>query len=233
MSKIAIERHKSGKHYNEDWVMMDKRYIVVEGPIGVGKTSLVQMLGEEFASRVVLEKATENPFLPKFYTNPASFAFQTQMFFLLSRYQQQRELAQQELFSQSVICDYLFAKDRIFASVNLDDDELVLYQQIYSLLDQRIPRPDLAIYLQSPTEVLQQRIRMRGRSYEREISREYIEAVNEAYNRFFFNYDETPLLIINTAEVDFVRRPEDFQDLVREIRRMKKGVQFYVPLGSV
>ncbi len=212
--------------------MMDKRYIVVEGPIGVGKTSLVQMLGEEFASRVVLEKATENPFLPKFYTNPASFAFQTQMFFLLSRYQQQRELAQQELFSQSVICDYLFAKDRIFASVNLDDDELVLYQQIYSLLDQRIPRPDLAIYLQSPTEVLQQRIRMRGRSYEREISREYIEAVNEAYNRFFFNYDETPLLIINTAEVDFVRRPEDFQDLVREIRRMKKGVQFYVPLGS-
>ncbi len=211
---------------------MDKRYIVVEGPIGVGKTSLVQMLGEEFASRVVLEKATENPFLPKFYTNPASFAFQTQMFFLLSRYQQQRELAQQELFSQSVICDYLFAKDRIFASVNLDDDELVLYQQIYSLLDQRIPRADLVIYLQSPTEVLQQRIRMRGRSYEREISREYIEAVNEAYNRFFFNYDETPLLIINTAEVDFVRRPEDFQDLVREIRRMKKGVQFYVPLGS-
>jgi deoxyadenosine/deoxycytidine kinase len=212
--------------------MMDKRYIVVEGPIGVGKTSLVQMLGEEFASRVVLEKAGENPFLPKFYTNPANLAFQTQMFFLLSRYQQQRELAQQELFSQSVICDYLFAKDRIFASVNLDDDEMVLYQQIYSLLDQRIPRPDLAIYLQSPTEVLQQRIRMRGRSYEREISREYIEAVNEAYNRFFFNYDETPLLIINTAEVDFVRRPEDFQDLVREIRRMKKGVQFYVPLGS-
>ncbi|MDF1535650.1 MAG: deoxynucleoside kinase [bacterium] len=211
---------------------MDKRYIVVEGPIGVGKTSLVQMLGEVFASRVILEKAAENPFLPKFYTNPAGFAFQTQMFFLLSRYQQQRELAQQELFSQSVICDYLFAKDRIFASVNLDGDELALYQQIYSLLDQRIPKPDLVIYLQSPPEVLQQRIRMRGRSFEREISREYIEAVNEGYNRFFFNYSETPLLIINTAEVDFVRRPEDFQDLVREIRRMKKGVQFYVPLGS-
>jgi deoxyadenosine/deoxycytidine kinase len=212
---------------------MDKRYIVVEGPIGVGKTSLVQMLGEEFASRVILEKAAENPFLPKFYTNQSSFAFQTQMFFLLSRYQQQRELAQQELFSQSVICDYLFAKDRIFASVNLDDDELTLYQQIYSLLDERIAKPDLVIYLQSPTDVLQQRIRMRGRSYEREISREYVEAVNEAYNRYFFSYDESPLLIINTSEVDFVRRPEDFQDLVREIRRMKKGVQFYVPLGSV
>lgn len=212
---------------------MDKRYIVVEGPIGVGKTSLVQMLGEEFASRVILEKAAENPFLPKFYTNQAGFAFQTQMFFLLSRYQQQRELAQQELFSQSVICDYLFAKDRIFASVNLDDDELILYQQIYSLLDERIAKPDLVIYLQSPTDVLQQRIRMRGRSYEREIGREYVEAVNEAYNRYFFSYDDTPLLIINTAEVDFVRRPEDFQDLVREIRRMKKGVQFYVPLGSV
>ncbi|UCG38256.1 MAG: deoxynucleoside kinase [bacterium] len=212
--------------------MADKRYIVVEGPIGVGKTSLVEMLGEEFGSRVVLEKVTENPFLPRFYSNPMAFAFQTQMFFLLSRYQQQRELAQQELFSQSLVCDYLFAKDRIFASVNLDEDELILYQQIYSLLDQRIPKPDLVIYLQSPTEVLQQRIRMRGRSYERDISREYIEAVNEAYNRFFFNYDETPLLIINTSEVDFVRRPEDFQDLVREIRRMKKGVQFYVPLGS-
>ncbi len=212
--------------------MTDKRYIVVEGPIGVGKTSLVQMLGEEFASRVILEKVADNPFLPKFYTNPSGFAFQTQMFFLLSRFKQQRELAQQELFSQSIICDYLFAKDRIFASVNLDDDEMVLYQQIYTLLDQRIPKPDLAIYLQSPTEVLQQRIRMRGRSYEREISRDYIEAINEAYNRFFFSYDEGPLLIINTAEVDFVRRPEDFQDLVREIQRMKKGIQFYVPLGS-
>jgi deoxyguanosine kinase len=212
--------------------MSDKRYIVVEGPIGVGKTSLVQMLGDVFASRVILEKVADNPFLPKFYTNPSGFAFQTQMFFLLSRYQQQRELAQQELFSQSVICDYLFAKDRIFASVNLDEDELILYQQIYTLLNQRIPRPDLVIYLQSQTEVLQQRIRMRGRSYEREVSRDYVEAINEAYNRFFFSYDETPLLIINTSEVDFVRRPEDFQDLVREIRRMKKGVQFYVPLGS-
>jgi deoxyguanosine kinase len=212
--------------------MTDKRYIVVEGPIGVGKTSMVQMLGEAFGSRIILEKATENPFLPRFYTNPASYAFQTQMFFLLSRYQQQRDLLQQELFSQNVICDYLFAKDRIFASVNLDEDELALYQQIYSLLDQRIARPDLVIYLQSPTEVLQQRIRMRGRSYEREISRDYIEAINEAYNRFFFNYSDTPLLVINTSEVDFVRRPEDFQDLVREIQRMRKGVQFYVPLGS-
>ena len=212
--------------------MLDKRYIVVEGPIGVGKTSLAQMLGEEFGSRVVLERVTENPFLARFYTNPAAYAFQTQMFFLLSRYQQQKELEQPELFKQSVVCDYLFARDRIFASVNLDEDELALYQQIFSLLDQRISKPDLVIYLQSPSEVLGQRIRMRGRSFEKDISREYIEAVNEAYNRFFFSYDETPLLIINTAEVDFVRRPEDFQDLVREIRRMKKGVQFYVPLGS-
>lgn len=212
---------------------MDKRYIVVEGPIGVGKTSMVQLLGEEFGSRVILEKASENPFLSGFYANPAAFAFQTQMFFLLSRYQQQRDLLQQDLFSQNIICDYLFAKDRIFASVNLDDDELALYQQIYALLDQRIPKPDLVIYLQSPTDVLQQRIRMRGRSYERGISREYIEAINEAYNRYFFSYNDTPLLVINTAEVDFIRRPEDFQDLVREIQRMRKGVQFYVPLGSV
>ncbi len=212
--------------------MTDNRHIVVEGPIGVGKTSLVEMLGEEFGSRVILERVGENPFLPKFYRNPSAYALQTQMFFLLNRYQQQKELAQQDLFSQSIICDYLFAKDRIFASVNLDEDELGLYQQIYSLLDQRIPRPDLVIYLQAPAEVLQQRIRMRGRGFEREISRDYIETINEAYNRYFFNYDESPLLIINTSEVDFVRRPEDFQDLVREIRRMRKGVQFYVPLGS-
>ncbi len=212
--------------------MTDKRYIVVEGPIGVGKTSLVELIGENFGSRAVLERVTENPFLPRFYQNPKRFAFQAQMFFLLSRYQQQRELSQQDLFSQSIVCDYLFAKDRIFASVNLDDDELALYQQIYELMDQRIPRPDLVIYLQAPTEVLRQRIKFRGRGYEREISREYIEAINEAYNRFFFSYNETPLLIINTAEVDFVRNPEDFQDLVREIQRMKKGIQFYIPLGS-
>ena len=212
--------------------MTDKRYIVVEGPIGVGKTSLVELIGENFGSRAVLERVTENPFLPRFYQNPKRFAFQAQMFFLLSRYQQQRELSQQDLFSQSIVCDYLFAKDRIFASVNLDDDELALYQQIYELMDQRIPRPDLVIYLQAPTEVLRQRIKFRGRGYEREISREYIEAINEAYNRFFFSYNVTPLLIINTAEVDFVRNPEDFQDLVREIQRMKKGVQFYIPLGS-
>ncbi len=212
--------------------MIDKRYIVVEGPIGVGKTSLVELIGENFGSRAVLERVTENPFLPRFYQNPKRYAFQAQMFFLLSRYQQQRELSQQDLFSQSIVCDYLFAKDRIFASVNLDDDELALYQQIYELMDQRIPRPDLVIYLQAPTEVLQQRIKFRGRGYEREIAREYIEAVNEAYNRFFFSYNATPLLIINTAEVDFVRNPEDFQDLVREIQRMKKGVQFYIPLGS-
>ncbi len=212
--------------------MTDKRYIVVEGPIGVGKTSLVELIGENFGSRAVLERVTENPFLPRFYQNPKRFAFQAQMFFLLSRYQQQRELSQQDLFSQSTVCDYLFAKDRIFASVNLDDDELALYQQIYELMDQRIPRPDLVIYLQAPTEVLRQRIKFRGRGYEREISREYIEAINEAYNRFFFSYNTTPLLIINTAEVDFVRNPEDFQDLVREIQRMKKGVQFYIPLGS-
>lgn len=212
--------------------MSENRYIVVEGPIGVGKTTLVEMIGDVFSSRVALERVADNPFLPKFYQNPARYAFQAQMFFLLSRYQQQQELTQRDLFSQSIVCDYLFAKDRIFASVNLEEDEMALYQQIYQLMDQRIPKPDLVIYLQAPTQVLQQRIKLRGRGYEREISREYIEAINEAYNNFFFSYNETPLLIINTAEVDIVRSPEDFQDLVREIRRMKKGVQFYIPLGS-
>ncbi len=209
-----------------------KRYIVVEGPIGVGKTSLTGMLAEEFGFRTVLEKAEENPFLPRYYKDPARFALQTQIFFLLSRYGQQKELAQQDLFSSGVVCDYLFAKDRIFASVALESDELALYNQLFSALDARVPRPDLVIFLQAPSDVLLTRIRARGREYEREVSREYLQAVNEAYNRFFFMYDETPLLVINTAEVDFVKRPEDFQDLVREIRRMRKGTQFYVPLGS-
>ena len=141
--------------------MTDKRYIVVEGPIGVGKTSLVELIGENFGSRAVLERVTENPFLPRFYQNPKRFAFQAQMFFLLSRYQQQRELSQQDLFSQSIVCDYLFAKDRIFAYLNLTEDELVLYEWIYKLLDQRVVKPDLVIYLQAPIPVLAKRIRKR------------------------------------------------------------------------
>ncbi len=213
--------------------MFDKRYIVVEGPIGVGKSSLAERLAAEFGYRTVLEKADDNPFLPRYYKEPARFALPTQMFFLLSRYQQQRELAQGDLFSSGVVCDYLFAKDRIFASLALESDELSLYQHMFSLMDPSIPRPDLVIFLQAPTEVLVNRIRQRGRDFERDISRDYLAAVNEAYNRFFFGYDEAPLLIINTGEVDFVRRPGDFQDLVREIRRMRKGTQYYVPLGSV
>jgi deoxyguanosine kinase len=210
----------------------EKRYIVVEGPIGVGKTSLTERLAAEFGYRTVMEKVEENPFLPRYYKEPARFAMQTQLFFLLSRYGQQKELSQQDLFSSGVVCDYLFAKDRIFASVALESDELLLYNQLFSTLDARIPKPDLVIFLQAPSEVLLSRIKMRGREYEREVAREYLQAINEAYNRFFFGYDETPLLVINTSEVDFVKRPEDFQDLVREIRRMKKGTLFYVPLGS-
>jgi deoxyguanosine kinase len=210
----------------------EKRYIVVEGPIGVGKTSLTERLAAEFGFRTVMEKVEENPFLPRYYKDPARFAMQTQLFFLLSRYGQQKELSQQDLFSSGVVCDYLFAKDRIFASVALESDELLLYNQLFSTLDARIPKPDLVIFLQAPSDVLLSRIKMRGREYEREVAREYLQAINEAYNRFFFGYDETPLLVINTSEVDFVKRPGDFQDLVREIRRMKKGTLFYVPLGS-
>jgi deoxyadenosine/deoxycytidine kinase len=198
----------------------------------VGKTALTERLAAEFGFRTVMEKVEENPFLPRYYRDPARFAMQTQLFFLLSRFGQQKELAQQDLFSSGVVCDYLFAKDRIFASVALESDELALYNQLFAALDARVPKPDLVIFLQAPSEVLLSRIKMRGRDYERDVAREYLQAINEAYNRFFFGYDETPLLVINTGEVDFVKRPEDFQDLVREIRRMRKGTQFYVPLGS-
>jgi len=208
------------------------RYIVVEGPIGVGKTTLVRLLAEEFNGRAVLEHVEENPFLKKFYEEPGSYSFQTQLFFLLSRYRQQRQLAQQDLFNQATVADYLFAKDQIFAQVNLEGDELALYRQLFKLLDSRLPKPDLVIYLQARAEVLMERLRKRDRDYERRISQEYVEKVAEAYRDFFFYYEETPLLVVNSSAVDFVASTEELADLVREINSMGQGVQHYIPLGS-
>ncbi len=210
----------------------NSRYIVVEGPIGVGKTSLTTLLAEVMEARLILEKAEENPFLTDFYRDPAGYRFQTQLFFLLSRSSQQEEISQPDLFSQSTISDYLFQKDRIFAYLNLSEHELALYEQIYRMLEPKIVRPDLVIFLQADTERLLQRIKKRGRSFERELSRDYIAAVNEAYNRFFFNYTETPLLVINTSEIDFVNRREDLDDLIKQIMNMKQGTQYYVPLSG-
>jgi len=212
--------------------MTKKKYIVVEGPIGVGKTSLAKMLAAEFHARCVFEKVEDNPFLPKFYEDRETHAFQNQLFFLLSRYQQQRELSQQELFIQSTVSDYLFAKDKIFATLTLSSEELNLYQQIYQLLDTRVPKPDLVVYLQARPEVLYKRIKKRDKSYERSITPEYLEEVAQAYNRFFFHYDESPLLVVNTSEIDFVASSKDLADLIKEIYNMGPGTQHYIPLGS-
>lgn len=208
------------------------RYIAVEGPIGVGKTSLARLLAEEFEARLVLEQVEENPFLRKFYDDPRTYAFQAQLFFLLSRFRQQSALAQGELFQQTTVADYLFAKDQIFAQVNLQPDEWSLYRQVYALLDPRLPKPDLVIYLQARPEILMERLRKRDRDYERHIPRDYIEKIAEAYRYFFFHYRETPLLVADVSEVDFVANGADFLDLVREIRSMAGGVQHYIPLGS-
>jgi deoxyguanosine kinase len=205
------------------------RYIVTEGPIGVGKTSLTSLIAEELGARLIFEQAEENPFLTNFYQDPARYRFQTQMFFLLSRFSQQQEMAQPDLFTRITISDYLFDKDRIFAYLNLDDNELALYEQFYKILEPKIVRPDLVIFLQADTDTLLRRIKQRGRSFEKEISLDYIAAVNEAYNQFFFRYSDTPLLVINTSDIDFVHRREDLDDLLKQILGMKAGTQYYVP----
>ncbi len=207
--------------------------IVIEGPIGVGKTSLVNLLSKKFSARRVLEAAEDNPFLRHFYGEPKRYAFQTQLFFLLSRYRQQMELAQQDLFQQNVVCDYLFDRDKIFAYLNLDDNELALYEQIYSLLKQRLVVPDVVIYLQASTDVLMARIKRRGRDYEKNLSKQYVEELNQAYNYFFFHYSETPLLVINTSVIDFVKNPADLDDLAHQIGHAKKGTEYYTPPRSV
>jgi deoxyguanosine kinase len=208
------------------------RYIVIEGPIGVGKTSLTKILAKEFKGRCFLEKPEENPFLRQFYRDRKKYAFQTQIFFLLNRFQQQKEIAQPSLFNQITLCDYLFARDRLFAALNLDEHELRLYEQIFQLLGDRVPTPDLVIFLQARPEVLLQRIRSRNLPYEREIDLDYLRSVTEAYNYFFFHYQASPLLVINTSEIDFVKRREDLDQLIHEIRQMKKGTWHFIPLRT-
>jgi deoxyadenosine/deoxycytidine kinase len=205
------------------------KYLVIEGPIGVGKTSLARLLARELGGRLVLERAEDNPFLKEFYKDPKRFAFQTQIFFLLSRYRQLQELSQMDLFERTTVTDYFFPKDRIFASINLEAGELALYQQIYSLLNPTIPTPDLVVYLQAGPEVLMDRVRHRGLDYEKPLMPDYLEALNQAYNDFFFQYTDSPLLVVQTSEIDFVNRRADLDDLIHQIKQMKKGTQYYVP----
>lgn len=208
------------------------RYIAIEGPIGVGKTSLAKILANKFGWRLVQEEVGHNPFLERFYEDPRKFAFQTQVFFLLSRYRQQREMAQGNLFEKGVISDYVLAKDKIFALINLEDDEIALYDSIYKLLVPTVPKPDLVIYLQARPEVLLNRVRKRGVEYERNISLDYLKTLSDAYNEYFFHYNETPLLVVSTSEIDFVESPRDLEHLVREVKSVKRGTQHYIPLGS-
>ena len=208
------------------------RYIVVEGPIGVGKTSLTRALAERFSGRTVFEQVEENPFLASFYQDRNKHAFQTQLFFLLSRFKQQQELFQQDLFSRVTVSDYLFAKDRIFASITLDPNELALYERVYEHLGPRVMRPDLVIYLQARLDVLLARIRKRGREFERRFDPEYLAELARTYNDFFHRYDETPLLVINTSDIDFVESDRDFEELIRALGSIKAGTQYYQPLGT-
>ncbi len=208
----------------------DIRYIAIEGVIGAGKTTLARMITERFRAKLVLEKFEENPFLAKFYEDPEHNAFQTQIFFLLSRYKQQQELFQGDLFHEYLVSDYIFDKDKIFAYLTLQDDELKLYETLITTIEKNIPTPDLVVYLQSSTDRLLANIKKRGRSFEENMSEEYIKDLNEAYNYFFFRYKSAPLLIINATEIDFVNEPEDFEDLMTQILRKDKApVEYYNP----
>jgi deoxyguanosine kinase len=208
---------------------MRRGYIAVEGPIGVGKTSLALALGREFNARLILEDAESNPCLTRFYNDADKYAFPAQVYFLLSRYNQQRELAQQDLFSRTTVADYLLAKDKIFAALNLEPEELALYETVFGLLDARMAKPDLVVYLAARSEVLAERLRKRKRDFERYITLEYLERVSTAYRDFFFYYEEAPLLVVDCSEIDFVADSADLTDLIREIDRAKPGVQYYIP----
>ena len=207
-------------------------HIAIEGTIGVGKSSLAEILGVRLEAKLILEGFEENPFLADFYNNPDRFAFQTQLFFLLSRYRQLHELNQIDLFTKTLITDYMFVKDRLFAALNLNDKEMSLYNSVATILEKNVSAPDMVIFLQADTDRLMKNIRIRGREYEKNIDWKYIDALSQVYNEYFFRYDKSPLLIINTNDIDFVNNQDDLEEIVRLIRTPGVGTRYYNPIGN-
>lgn len=212
--------------------MRNLYYIALEGPIAVGKTSLAQLLSKELGARLILEDFEDNPFLPDFYNDPERFGFQTQLFFLLQRYRQQQELRQVDMFQKLLVTDYMFVKDRLFASLNLNEKEMQLYDTVANLLERNVIKPDLVIYLQADTDLLMRNIAKRGRAMENNITWEYIDALNQVYTEYFFRYQETPLVIINTNNIDFVKNESDLQEVINYIRQPVSGTKFFNPVSD-
>lgn len=198
-------------------------YIAVDGPIGAGKTTLARMLADDFGAKLYLESAAKNPFLAEFYADRKRNAFKTQLYFLLNRYQQQLELKQMDLIHPTVVCDYTFAKDAIFAEINLSEDEQSLYKTVFGLLKEQLPKPDLVIYMRADSKVLLKRIKNRGYDYERPITADYLDQLSDAYNKYFLNYEEAPLLVVDTSNQNYADNPEDFANLKRQIHAHRGG----------
>ncbi len=206
------------------------KHIVVEGPIGVGKTTLTHKLAQEFGFDALLEQPTENPFLERFYDNPEQFALQTQLYFLFQRVKQLRSLSQNDMFSRGVVSDFMLEKDPLFAELTLETDELGLYQEVYKALSPQVPVPDLVVYLQASRETLQRRIARRGVSYEQKIHPDYLLSIADAYSRFFLNYYNAPLLIVNAENLNFLENEEHFSILVEQIKRAGQGREYFNPV---
>ena len=213
--------------------MRNLYYVAIEGTIGVGKTSLANLLSEKSSAKLVLEAFEDNPFLSDFYEDPERHAFQTQLWFLLQRYQQQQELRQVDMFQNLVITDYMFVKDRLFASLNLNEKEMSLYDTVANMMERNVIQPDLVIFLQADTGTLMKNISKRGRDIEKNISEDYIDALNQVYNEYFFRYQDTPLVIINTNNIDFVNNHKDLEEVINYIRQPVTGTKFFNPTTGI